>query len=97
MLLKRSGISQVEKTLVLSRMDLENKQTLFKEMKMHIKNILGKRFQDQRKGPADSIKLEPSYLVENEHVLAVAHTDILFKNTLTAMKEIKTLCMLQRK
>ena len=70
MLLKRSGISQVEKTLVLSRLDLEKKDNLFKELKLHMKNILGKRFQDQRKVPADSIKLETNFLAENEHVLA---------------------------
>lgn len=70
MLLKRSGVSQVEKTLVLSRLDLEKKDSLFKELKLHMKNILGKRFQDQRKGPTDSIKLETNFLAENEHVLA---------------------------
>ena len=69
MLLKRSGISQVEKTLVLSRVDLEKKTTLFKEVKLHMKNILGKRLQDQKK-VTDPIKLEPNFLAENEHVLA---------------------------
>ena len=70
MLLKRSGITQVEKTLVLSRLNLEDKDNLFRNVKLHMKNILGKRLQDQKKGPADSIKLEPSFLIENEHVLA---------------------------
>lgn len=70
MLMKRAGLSQVEKMLVLARIDMEQKADLFKNVKTHMKNILGKRLNDQRSAKTDAIKLEPTFLAEHEDVLA---------------------------
>ena len=42
MMMKRAGLSQVEKMLVISRVDMEDKANIFKNFKIHMKNILGK-------------------------------------------------------
>ena len=49
MLLKRSGITSAEKMLLLSLVNNEPNKSLLKEVKMHMKNSLGKKAQDTRK------------------------------------------------
>ena len=68
MLMKRAGLTHIEKMLILSRIDIEKKDTLFNDVKSNMKNILGKRLQDKSK--ADQITLEPAFLAQNEEVLA---------------------------
>lgn len=68
MLMKRAGLSHIEKMLILSRIDIEKKDSLFKDVKANMKNILGKRLQDKSK--EDQLKLEPAFLAQNEEVLA---------------------------
>ena len=71
MLMKRAELSQVEKMLILSRIDIEEKKTLFRNVKLNMKNILGRRLQNQKGSDnKDAIKLEPAFLAENEDVLA---------------------------
>ena len=67
MLMKRSGLSNIERMLVLSRVDISKKESIYREVKTHMTNILGKCMK------ADStFKLEPAFLVQNEDVLAAA-------------------------
>ena len=68
MLMKRAGLKHIEKMLILSRIDIEDKTNLFKDVKTNMKNILGKRLQD--KVNEDQIRLEPTFLAQNEDVLA---------------------------
>lgn len=69
MLMKRSGLTNVERMLVLSRVDISKKDSLYRDVKTHMTNILGKCMKSQ----ADSsFKLEPAFLVQNEDVLAAA-------------------------
>ena len=68
MLMKRAGLTHIEKMLVLSRVNIESKETLFKDVKSNMKNILGKRLQNKEK--EDQIRLEPAFLAQNEEVLA---------------------------
>ena len=68
MLMKRAGLTHIEKMLVLSRVDIEKKETLFKDVKSNMKNILGKRLQNKDK--EGDIRLEPAFLAQNEEVLA---------------------------
>lgn len=71
MLMKRAGLSHIEKMLILSRINIEKKETLFKDVKTNMKNILGKRLQE-KKSTEDQLKLEPVFLAQNEEVLAAA-------------------------
>ena len=48
---------------------MEDKANLFKNTKINMKNILGKRLQNKDKG-RDEIKFEPAFLAEHEEVLA---------------------------
>ena len=68
MLMKRAGLTHIEKMLILSRIDIEKKDTLFKDVKSSMKNILGKRLQN--KNTEDQLKLEPAYLAQHEEALA---------------------------
>ena len=68
MLMKRAGLTHIDRMLILSRIDIEKKDTLFKDVKVNMKNILGKRLQNKSK--EDQVKLEPAFLAQNEEVLA---------------------------
>lgn len=68
MLLKRAGLTHIEKMLIISRIDMDKKEVLFRDVKCNMKNILGKRL--QVKGSENQIKLEPAFLAQNEDVLA---------------------------
>ena len=70
MMMKRAGLTHVEKMLVISRIDMEDKENLFKKFKIHMKNILGKSFQNQKTKATDEITIEPAFLAEHEEVLA---------------------------
>lgn len=74
MLMKRAGLSNLERMLVLSRVDMTKKDTLYKEVKLHMTNILGKCLKSGANSSAsvDSIKLEPAYLAQHEDILAAA-------------------------
>ena len=67
-MMKRAGLSQVEKMLVISRVDMEDKANIFKNFRIHMKNILGKSFKTE-KNP-DAITIEPAFLAQHEEVLA---------------------------
>ena len=71
MLMKQAGLGHLEKMLILSRVDIEKKDDLFKDVKMNMKNILGKRMQENKKsGNTDDIKIDAALLAQNEEVLA---------------------------
>ena len=69
MIMKRGGLTHMEKMLIIARIDMEDKANLFKNTKINMKNILGKRLQNKDKG-RDEIKFEPAFLAEHEEVLA---------------------------
>lgn len=71
MLMKRAGLSNLERMLVLSRVDIEDKVNLFKNVKLHMANILGKCMKTNKESN-DAIKLEPTFLAQHEDVLAAA-------------------------
>ena len=68
-LLKKANISKEEKLLVLTGMNFDNKASLYEEAKASLKKFKG---DDCRVTDKLSIKLEPTYLVENEDVLLAA-------------------------
>ena len=73
MLMKRAGLSHLEKTLILARVDIENKEGLFKDVKINMKNILGKRLQEKEqkeKIEQTEFKLDVALLAQHEDVLA---------------------------
>ena len=71
MLMRRANLTHIEKMLILSRVDIEKKDDLFKNVKVNMKNILGKRLQEKEKVPdKDEIRLEAAFLAEQEEVLA---------------------------
>ena len=70
-LLRRTNISQEEKMLVLTGMTYANKKTLYDEAKLSLKKFKG----DITRGnisTGSSIKLEPTFLAENEDALLAA-------------------------
>ncbi|CAG2239162.1 unnamed protein product [Mytilus edulis] len=69
-LLRKANISKEEKMLVLTGMNYENKMTLYEEAKRSLKKFKGEG--GQVKGVAQSIKLEPTFLAENEEALWAA-------------------------
>ena len=69
MLMKRAGLTQLEKMLILSRIDLEKKDQLFKAVKLNMTNFLGKRVKE---GTSNDLKLEPTFLAQHEDCLAAA-------------------------
>ena len=73
MLMKRAGLSYLEKMLILSRVNIEEKMDLFKNVKINMKNILGKRLQEkeqQEKVEQTEYKLDVALLAQHEEVLA---------------------------
>ena len=71
MLMKRAGLSNLERMLVLSRVDMKIKKELYRNVKMNMANILGKCLKDKEES-APTIKLEPAYLSQHEDALAAA-------------------------
>ena len=71
MLMKRAGLSNLERMLVLSRVDIEDKNNLYKNVKLHMSNILGKCMKVDKESD-DHVKLEPAFLAQHEDVLAAA-------------------------
>lgn len=66
-LLRNSKISDEEKMLVLTGMDYENRDTLYEQAKRSLKKFNG----DEVKS-ANSVRLEPAFLAENEEALLAA-------------------------
>ena len=68
MLMKRAGLSNLERMLVLSRVEMTDKKNIYKNVKTHMSNILGKCMKNSDNGP--NFKLEPAFLAQHEDVLA---------------------------
>ena len=69
--LRKANIGKEEKMLVLTGMNYANKETLYEEAKTSLKKFKG----DFTEGTASSnlsIKLEPTFLAENEEALLAA-------------------------
>ena len=71
MLMKRAGLSNLERMLVLSRVDMTDKNNLYKNVKLNMSNILGKCMKTKQES-VPAIKLEPALLAQHEDVLAAA-------------------------
>ena len=71
MLMKRAGLSNLERMLVLSRVDMTDKVSLYKNVKHNMSNILGKCMKSKDE-LSNAIKLEPTLLTQHEDVLAAA-------------------------
>ena len=70
-LLRKANISKEEKMLVLTGMNYSNKETLYEEAKQSLKKFKGGVTEVSASlGP--SIKLEPTFLAENEEALLAA-------------------------
>ena len=69
MLMKRAGLNNLERMLVLSRVDMSDKVNIYKNVKLHMSNILGKCMKSNNETNM-AIKLEPAFLAEHEDVLA---------------------------
>lgn len=71
MLMKRAGLTNLERMLVMSRVDLTDKTNLYKNVKLNMINILGKCLKTKQESNV-AIKLEPALLAQHEDVLAAA-------------------------
>jgi len=70
-LMRKAGLSDLERTLILSRLDLEKTDTIYKDIKIQCTNLLGKVLKQGRGlNMSASVKLEPTYLAEHEDTLA---------------------------
>ena len=69
MLMERSNLSDLERALVISKLDMKDKANFYKNVKLHMKNILGKRMK-QGSETTMKFKLDPVLLAQNEDVLA---------------------------
>ena len=67
MLMKRAGLSNLEKMLVFSRVDRNKKKEIYKSVKSHMVNIIGSCM---KKEEEVAFKLEPTFLAQHEDVLA---------------------------
>ena len=67
MLMKRAGLSNLEKMLVFSRVDRNKKKEMYKNVKTHLVSIIGSCM---KKEEEMSLKLEPAFLAQHEEVLA---------------------------
>ena len=59
MLIKRAGLSNLERMLVFSRVDMTDKNNLYKNVKLNMSNILGKCMKTKQES-VPAIKLEPA-------------------------------------
>lgn len=71
MLMKRAGLTNLERMLVMSRVDMKDKTRIYKDVKLNMNNILGKCLKSKNESQ-DAIKLEPAFLAQHEDVLAAA-------------------------
>ena len=69
-LLKKAGLSSLERTLVISRLDLDKSQSIYKDIKIQCTNLLGKAMKQSEQAKDFNVKLEPAYLAEHEDTLA---------------------------
>ncbi|CAC5372113.1 unnamed protein product [Mytilus coruscus] len=69
-LLRKANITKEEKMLVLTRMNYENKLILYEEAKRSLKKFKGEG--GRVKDISQSIKIEPTFLAENEEALWAA-------------------------
>ena len=69
-LMRKAGLTDLERTLILSRLDLEKTDTIYKDIKIQCTNLLGKVLKHGSGLNTTSIKLEPAYLAEHEDTLA---------------------------
>ena len=69
-LMRKAGLTDLERTLILSRLDLEKNDTIYKDIKIQCTNLLGKVLKHGSGLNTTSIKLEPAYLAEHEDTLA---------------------------
>ena len=70
-LLKRANITKEQRMLVLTGMDFNKKETLFDQAKASLKKLLGDS-STSTKSSQPAVKLEPSFLAENEEALLAA-------------------------
>jgi len=71
MLMKRAGLTNLERMLVMSRVNLEQKSEIYKNVKLNMANILGKCLKNRQENQ-EAMKLEPAFLAQHEDVLAAA-------------------------
>lgn len=71
-LLRKANITKEEKMLVLTGMNYENKDTLYDEAKKSLKKFKGEVTEGAAHGSTPSIKLEPTFLAQNEEALLAA-------------------------
>ena len=70
-LMRKAGLSGLERTLILSRLDFTDKSNLYKDIKIQCTNLLGKNMQnDSLLKKETTVKLEPIHLAEHEEALA---------------------------
>jgi len=92
MLMRRANLTHIEKMLILSRVDIEKKDDLFKNVKVNMKNILGKRFQEKEKVPnKDEIRLEAAFRAEQGEVKDEYESMEVECETMDVKKECETL------
>ena len=72
MLMKRAGINNIERMLILSKVNIEDKTNLFKEVKLNMGNILGKRLQNGKKNDSECISFEPVCMAQHEECNAAS-------------------------
>ncbi|KAL5015623.1 hypothetical protein ScPMuIL_007293, partial [Solemya velum] len=71
-LLRKANITKEEKMLVLTGMNYENKNTLYEEAKKSLKKFKAEDSNMSMENLASNIKLEPTFLAENEEALLAA-------------------------
>ena len=64
MLMKRAGLTNLERMLVMSRVDMKDKTRIYKDVKLNMNNILGKCLKSKNESQ-DAIKLEPAFLAQH--------------------------------
>ena len=70
-LMRKAGLSDLERTLILSRLDLQKTESIYKDIKIQCTNLLGKVFkQGGALSTNHTFKLEPAYLAQHEDTLA---------------------------
>ena len=69
-LLKKAGLSNLERTLVVSRLNLNSGASIYKDIKIQCTNLLGKAMKQSEQSRELGIKLEPTNLAEHEDTLA---------------------------
>ena len=68
--LRKAGLSELERTLILSRIQLDDKENVYRDIKIQCTNLLGRVLKSKDLKTEASVKLEPAFLAEHEDTLA---------------------------